>query len=813
MRKIAAVFFLLFTIAATWALNTKFGEVPPLGKFFNPFSGFWQNAESAEVKSFEIELSDEQLKDEVRIYFDDNLVPHIFAKNDHDLYFAQGFVTAKLRLWQMDFQTLFAAGRLCEVIGEKALPLDRFQRKIGMKWGAERNLEFYSEDERTMLMLDAYAAGANSYISSLSSKDYPFEYKLLDYKPEAWSPLKSCLLLNYMVWDLSGYNTDLRLTNVLRKYGMDVIEDLYLRTDTFMDPIIPPGTEYDFDTIYPTDLPENAYALPETFAGEGGESLIEETDPDKGSNNWVIGGAKSKTNYPILANDPHLTLTLPSIWMQTHLNAPGVNVYGACLQGAPGVIIGFNEKMAWGFTNVDSDIMDFYAIQFRDDKQEEYLFDGEWKKTEKRTEIIKIRGAEDHIEEVVHTHHGPVIYHPDEEPIRKDYPAGAAMRWMAHYSNDAINAFYKLNRATNYDDYVGALVHFHAPAQNFIFADQNKDIAIWPNGKFPLKWKGQGQFILDGTNPANEWASFIPQEQNPHSKNPERNYLSSANQDVTDSIYPYYLNWEFTTFERGARINDLLEVLENASADDLRNIQNDNFNLQAKHAVPVFLDLLNGVKSLNEIEKSALEALVAWDFNNNADAIGASIYTSMWDNFKLELFRDDFPISENLLLPDNTKALEILIDTTQSPWIDNRSTDKKESKADLVENAFRKTVIKLNEDHGDISEWQWWKVKKTEIRHMARLDGFSSGILETGGGHNIVNATKQYKGPSWRMVVELGEWPNAYGIYPGGQSGNPGSPFYDNMVEDWSKGNLRPLNFVKNSEDLENVIGTIVFTK
>jgi penicillin amidase len=393
-------------------------------------------------------------------------------------------------------------------------------------------------------------------------------------------------------------------------------------------------------------------------------------------------------------------------------------------------------------------------------------------------------------------------------------PVGCAMRWLAHEPSNVIKTFYQLNRAKGYDDYVHALHHFYCPAQNFVYADNQNNIAIWPNGRYPLKWEGQGQFVLDGTDQTHEWQGWIPQEQNPHIKNPERGFVSSANQDVTDSLYPYYLNWEFTTFERGARVNDLLDPLENADANSLREIQNDNFNLQAEIAVPLFLGYLDKLPKPTALEKQAISMLKNWDYKMDPESIAASIYDGIWEAFDQGLWKDDFGNDPIMLMPDNTRTLEILMDSVERIWVDDKSTPEKEDRMKLVSKAFREAITDLEKKHGeDIKTWQWAVVKGTSIRHLGRIPGMGSDELWIGGGHNMVNATKKHHGPSWRMVVEVGEKPNAYGIYPGGQSGNPGSPFYANMVEDWAAGELRPLYFLESADELgDNKIGEINFT-
>src|SRR6185312_2651879 len=297
-----------------------------------------------------------------------------------------------------------------------------------------------------------------------------------------------------------------------------------------------------------------------------------ERAPGIGSNNWAIAGSRSANGYPILANDPHLNLTFPSIWYQVQLSSPTSNVYGVSLPGAPCVIIGYNQNISWGVTNVDADVLDWYQVKFKDNSKNEYWYNNQWNKTTRKIEVINIKGQKPSVDTVIYTIHGPIVY--DKEAQKKDgrdnVPVGDALRWIAHDESDDFKTFYLLNRGKNYDDYRKALTYFTAPAQNFIFADKEKDIAITPNGKMPLKFPEQGKYILDGSDPANDWQGWIPPEQNPTVKNPPRGFVSSANQSSTDPSYPYYINWRFELYDRGKRINDLLSTMKNATIDTMR---------------------------------------------------------------------------------------------------------------------------------------------------------------------------------------------------------------------------------------------------
>lgn len=797
-------------------LNRPIGSIPALGRLFSPFEGFWQNGEHSDVP-IGSKLNIEGLKDEVNVYFDDNRVAHVFAKNDDDLYFVQGYLVASERLWQMEFYTLAASGRLSEIVGEKALELDRYNRRLGMADAAKKVYENGSKNPIFNNVLNAYAAGVNAYIQQLDYKNLPVEYKIIGYEPEAWSPQKTILMMMNMRNVLNGGSDDFRMSNILATYGIETLSDLFPNYPSNESPIIPTGTKWDFK---PVQIP----TTPNQIAATSDKAVafdIPSHSPEIGSNNWAVGGEKSATGLPILANDPHLQLTLPSIWYQMQLSSPNLNVYGACLPGAPGIIIGFNKDVAWGVTNVGSDVMDFYQIKFKDASKKEYWYNGSWKATSIRVEEFKIKGKTSLLDTVYSTHHGPIVYNKNSDKnFNKNIPSGHAMRWVALESEGTdLMTFYYLNRAKNYDDYRKALSYYVAPAQNFIFASNLNDISITPNGKLPLKWKEQGKFILDGSNPAHDWQGWIPVEQNPTVKNPPRGFVSSANQFSADPSYPYYLGWKFAPSERAIRINERLDKMQQATADSLRLLQNDNFNVEARRALPILMTILGEEASLQKNE--AFQILKKWNMQNNAQEVGASIFDRWVKELRFALWEDDFPSKDEqkpMIYPSRDRTWELLSKNPDAKWFDNKTTPNKvENAKDIVLGSFLASIDSLTKHHGKLNAdtWAWTNVKSTDINHLGRIPGFGRQNIPNGGGAGMVNATTELNGPSWRMVVQLDkEWPKAYGLYPGGQSGNPGSKFYDNMIDKWTKGELNELLFMKSKEQTDKrIIATCTFSK
>ena len=773
--------------------------LPALGPLINPFEGFWQNAENSEPR-IATKIRHESLQTPVEVVYDKRLVPHIFAQNEHDLYFAQGYITAQLRLWQIDFQSRVASGRLSEIIGASTLEFDKEQRRIGMTFAAEKVQAKIEADENSLASAQAYLDGANTYIKSLNYRKLPLEFKLFSYWPEKWTIAHMAYLYTYMARDLAFRQTDVEMTNALQLFGKDYFKIMYPDFPKGIDPIIPSNTEWGFETAEidtSTALIENFDSSVEDQALLS-PTLFTKPDPDNGSNNWAVSGKKTKSGNPILCSDPHLALNLPSIWLELQLQSPEMNVYGVALPGSPGVVIGFNEHIAWGVTNAGRDVADWYKITFKDDNNfKEYKFDGEWRKTTERIEEIKIKGGEVVQDTVIYTHIGPVSY---RDPSNPKY--NMALRWKAHEGSNEFGTFYLLNKAKNYEDYNNALKTYECPAQNFAFAAKDGTIAMWHQGKFPLRKQGQGKMVQDGSLSSEQWQGYIPQEQNPHIVNPSRGFVSSANQHPASTDYPYYYNGRFE-FYRNRRLNQQLTMLKDIEIDDMKKLQNDNYNLKAAELLPVVLSHLND-STLSEKEKLSYNLLKEWNYENSVEQLAPSIFEALWKNL-FDLIWDEVAAAEKLTPVDYPQAYPTIQLFTSQPkhkLLDIKETEEVETAAILARKAFSAAVTELDLwQVENIKEYTWGNYKGTAVRHLAKIPAFNVEGLATNGHRGILNATSQRHGPSWRMVVELGDSIQAWGVYPGGQSGNPGSPYYSNFINTWVEGEYYPLWFMKNSED------------
>ncbi|PIB35656.1 peptidase S45 [Reichenbachiella sp. 5M10] len=784
---------LILTILFISYVNFKQGDIPPLGKFMSPFTGFWKNGEASKFVMAK-KLKAKQLKEDVTIKFDDQVIPHIFASNDYDLYFAQGYITAYHRLWQMEFQVMATEGRISEIIGEKAIDFDKTNRRKGLKYAAKRSLNLLTQDPKVHNMMQAYTDGVNYWINSLSYEDYPIEYKLLDYAPEPWTNLKSALLLKYMADMLSSGEADLENTNALALLGRDDFEMLFPESFAQVDPVIPSSRKWDFEPIQ-VDRPDVKF--PQTFTPEA----IEKPDPSNGSNNFVVGRSKTANGRVLLANEPDLALNLPSIWYVTQLHAPGVNVFGATIPGAPGIIVGFNDSIAWGVTNAKRDVVDWYNIEFRNQRREEYRYDNKWLKTEKVVERIKVRGGETVYDTIVHTHYGPVVY--DRNFKGNGESLNFAMKWTAHEESMEVKTFYELNRAKNYEEYVDALQYFMAPAQNFAFAAANGDIALWINGRFPVKWEEQGKFLMDGSDSRQEWVQDMPREHLAYIYNPDQDFVSSANQHPVDSTYPYYVYDYNYEFYRNRRINDRLRLMNSIEVGDMMKLQNDNYNYRASESLPLMLDSLDTAR-MSAPQKGAYNLLRRWDYFNDPENQSPSYYEEWWKAL-YGLIWDEFDNREIALnKPHVFNTIYLMRNDGANKYFDLQSTDQKETVVDLINQSFVTAVERIEEwkEEHEEDRVDWFVYKNTGARHILKLAPFSVENIRIGGNRNIVNAASSGHGPSWRMVVELDEKQvRAWGVYPGSQTGNPGNPAYAEMIDNWANGTYYPLNFLHSPQE------------
>jgi len=529
-----------------------------------------------------------------------------------------------------------------------------------------------------------------------------------------------------------------------------------------------------------------------------------------GSNNWVVAPERSATGHALLAGDPHLELTLPSIWYEAHLVVPDeVDVYGVTIPSVPFVLIGFNRAVAWSFTNTGADVIDFYEEEFDDvDAPSRYRVDGEWRPLERRIEEYRGRGRRWLAVDTLYvTHRGPVVTADDRR---------LSMRWTVLESSVEAAAFRRVNRATSVEEWLDALAVYAAPAQNGVVADRSGDIAIRSTGHFPLHPDGMGLEIRDGTVGASDWLGFWPLERYPTAVNPPQGYLASANQQPIDpQVDPTYLGANWPSPWRAMRINELLARDSAVTPEAMRRFQTDPVSSRADLFVPFFLDAVRSRAEMDSVELSAQEAarlLAEWDRRYTKENERAILFESamselddrVWDELRVSGAGD---VAGRRVFTPSSSVLASLLHQSESVWWDDRRTpDRVEDRDQILVASLAAALRRTREAYGDPNEggWRWDRIRHANIYHMLGIPTLSALHLPIQGGNGTLNPSSgsgRY-GASWRMVVELGPEVEAWSIYPGGQSGNPLSPFYSDRIERWVDGELDRVAFPRSPGEL-----------
>ncbi len=800
-------------------LSNTFLSLPPLGKVLDPFHGLLQQAENTHSPNQSPLLHFPQLQDSATVLFDAQRHPHILAQIDHDAYFLQGYLTAQDRLWQMDIQTRAAAGRISEILGPKTLEFDRKQRRKGIANAARNSLALVLSDSNSAMMLQAYSDGVNAYIQTLSYKDYPIEFKLLNYQPEPWSVYKSLLMLKYMADDLSGYSNDLSNTNALQSFGITLFRQLFpdfpsyspaiVRNDQahywhptlHLNLIIPPIETEDlqFNSNNPEELPTST-----RHSNQFSPLSISATSPHQveaanGSNNWAIGPSKTTDSSVILCGDPHLHLSLPSLWYEVQLNVSGHSTSGATLPGLPGIILGFNDSIAWSLTNSERDVRDWYKIEFKDASQKKYKLQGKWVDTKISFDTIAIKGHKAFIDTVYQTAFGRLFY--DKNFHETGMPSNIAIRWMGMQASNEVASFYLVNHASDYSEFQEALKQFQCPAQNFVFASRRGDISIQQQGRFQILHQDEGKFI-QAADTSKLLQLYIPFDENPHLLNPACGFVTSANQQPTEVLYPYFYTGDFHNY-RALRIQEFLSSKVSFNLPEMMQLQNDAYNLWFKDLKIVcqkaFADeaVFDHALARKGHEGLLKELFHTWNLQNTNNNPFTALTKFWYEEIVKRIYEDDFKQqNKEIDYPKKDVVLRLHLTDSNFVLIDNKKTKQHETLRSVLVDALDAALVKY--DANEASK-NWSAFRRTQIEHIAKLDAFGIDIIAA-GELNSVNALGSDFGPSWRMIVKMNKSSiEAYGTYPGGASGNPGSAYYVNQIKEWEQGKYHSLQVWKAS--------------
>jgi penicillin G amidase len=790
--------------------------------------GIWLVRRSFPVMEGSVVVSG--LDDSVTISRDDAGIPHIRASTSHDLFFAQGYVHAQDRFWQMDTWRHIGAGRLSEMFGDGQVETDMFLRTLGFERLAAEAYAEAPPDAREAL--DAYADGVNAYLEERpGGAPLSLEYSVLGlqnsgYRPEPWEPIHSLTWAHVMAWDLrSNLEAEIERALLLGAVGPDRTEQLFPPYPDDHPLIVRSGATG--TAAAPVIEPEpGILAAVERTAGNVGlvEGVLGRPFEGIGSNNWVVDGSRTATGAPLLSNDPHLGIQLPSIWYQATLwcedpsDSCPYRVAGFSFPGAPGIVVGHNGRIAWGVTNLGPDTMDLFIERTRGDQ---YEVDGEWVDFETRTEKIRVAGGEDVDLEIRSTSHGPIVsgrFGPvdDLEQSGLDLPEEyeVALAWQALQPATLFRAILGFNRASNWEEFREAARYFDIAAQNLVYADVDGHIGYQATGEIPVRRSGDGRYPVPGWTTDHDWIDLIPFEDLPAVLDPPSGIIVTANQPVVDADHPTFIGVDHAYGYRANRITELLEAAGPLDPEMSAAIQMDNYDASAAAVVPSVLDLESDLPELEEMQ----EVLGRWSelsrpYQMDADSPGAAAWAAVWRHL-LALTFDELP--EPLAAEGNSRYFEVvgrLLETPDDPWWDHLGTGEVEGAADILRRAVIDAHGELVDRLGDDpAGWRWGDLHRATFAHQT-LGQSGIGAIEAlfnrtappgvSGGAAIVNATSWLASngyevvavPSMRLVVDLADPSRSLALHAPGQSGHAFHPNYRDLIEGWMRGGMRPLIF------------------
>lgn len=803
--------------ALLWVGARATGPLPPLGSLLDPVHGVWAVARNARLPARErIHLP--ALAEAVTVAIDRRGVPHVFARTTPDAMMVSGYLTARDRLFQMEAQVRAAAGRLSEWAGRSALGRDRQSRALGLAWAAERAWARVDSASEVFRVLEAYSAGVNAWIDQLTDRTLPLEYRLLHARPIRWKPQYTLYLMAEMGYTLAYANGEQRLAALVGLVGDTAADALLPAHSPIQEPIIPvagppanPGPS-PVPPLPPPRLQTSGTVLgaPDIRSGVRGE----EGDV-VGSNNWAVSPRRTAGAAALLAGDPHLDLSLPSIWYEIHLAVRDtLDVAGVSLPGAPGVVIGFNRDLAWSFTNTGADVLDEFRETVDDTLHPTaYEVDGTWLPVEQTIETYRDRrGRLLATDTLRRTHRGP---------LRRMAGEWRSMRWTVHDLGAELGAFLDMQRATTVAEWLAATAPYATPAQNGLVADRRGTIAIRSLGRFPVREESQGRAdrVRDGTTRRSDWRGFLPLDQQPFAENPRQGFLASANQEpMAPGPGVPSLGEDWPPPWRALRLNALLRADSAVTPETMRRWQVDLVSARAQVLRAVLVPILAADSAL----VTPARLLASWDGGYRAsdtvpiffETLMAELQARTWD----ELTPSDpgGGPARPVVTPDATVLWQLLHDP-ESLWWDNRRTPRRERRDDIVRASASAAWTRLVAERGPMARggWVWGGIRRANIHHILQLPSLSVLDLPVEGGPSTLapSSGRGTHGASWRMVVELGPEVRAWGVYPGGQSGNPASPWYADRIATWQRGGLDTLRFPRRPEDLRqrDVVSQSVF--
>ncbi len=755
------------------------------------------------LPDYDGEMTVSGINGEIEIIRDSYGMPHIYAATDEDAAFALGYCMAQDRLFQMDLTRRAIRGELSEILGESLVPVDKLFRTITAGKSVEDLMSIYPPE--IISIVEAYAAGVNYFLENHDGP-LPVEFAILGYEPEPWEASDGIATHYYMAWDLnSAFDNEMLNDSIIKKVGENL------------------GSELMSD--YPKGYPNIIHGS-ETSSIEGNIKFLEtlnlarnvlNTEGGGASNNWVISGGKSETGEPLLANDPHLGHGAPGIWYEAHISTPSMNVSGSVLSGIPFIIIGANDNVAWGFTNVMVDDADFYIEKINPDNPNQYEYMGRWEDMEVRDEVIKVKGADDVTTQVRLTRHGPII----DDVNEYDEPEGYAvsMRWTAYESLQALEAFSILNKAKDIDDVERAVEYFKCPGQNWVYADVNGNIGYWAAVGIPIRVGFDGKVPVPGWDGRHEWQGYVPTKLQPHMRNPKEGWIATANNKHVGDDYPYVISHYYGMPDRYVRIKEMITEKDKLSISDFERMQADFYVVLAEEWVPMMVEALKDAE-LTDKEKEALSELEAWDYVATPEGVAPTIFHATINNMVENTFKKRLGDDLYMLYIDNYyvtfNSMRDMISRGGSEWFDDPDTPEVEGLDNVIKKSFVDAVAYLDDEMGGkVKNWVWGDLHTLTLYHAfgkkSSLMGFfmNIGPYPMGGSlatvnpqpYKLTNPWGGYHGASLRYIFDMGDMKNSIRVIPAGISGNFMSPHYDDQIDMWRTVTYRP--FVLDREKVE----------
>ena len=735
----------------------------------------------------------------VTVIRDGHGVPTIGAANFDDLFFAQGYVMAQDRLWQMDMMRRFAAGEVSEILGDAFLPHDREQRILGLRVAARKALEVSSAQNRSHF--EAYARGVNAYIESHRDR-LPIEFRILRYSPRPWAPEDSTLIASQMVKDLNHYpyRDALEREKILAKLGPELTADLYVNSSWHDRPptVSRPGLDQDTDEENHPRRPIGS-SVAGTSADADFQNLASASRLDSnermviGSNNWVVSGAHTVSGKPLLSNDMHLGHQMPNLWYEAHLRCRNFDAAGVTLPGLPYVIVGHNQRIAWGFTNIGPTVEDVYIETFNPDGQ--YRTPGGWKAPQHRSEVIHVKGKPDVVVDVAVTRHGPIITELLPGETRK-----LALRWTLY--DGTHDPFFEVDSAQNWNQFRSAFSAFDTPGQNVVFADVDGNIGYQATGRIPIRASGDGSLPENGSDNAYEWTGYIPFDKLPSAYNPPSGIIATANSRITPDGYPYSISTGWEAPWRSARIYRVLESGKKFSSADMLALQADIYSEADRYFAERFVYSVDHSKNSSPRAKQAAEVMRGWDGRMTADSAAPTIaYRARAELARLLLEPKLGPAPADPQQVAATLSWKTYSWGMQSVWLENVVHHQPQhwlpenygSYDDLLAAAVEAAVSDPDATK-DLASWKWGEFRPVSIQHpvlgriplLQRWTG--PGTLPQSGSGYTVKAVSRSHGPSERLTVDLSDLDQTTLNLVTGEAGNLLSPYYMDQWKAWYEG-------------------------